>query len=78
MKTYLQSIIYKNTNIDILRLDLLHPDIQGNKYYKLKYNLEEAKAQKKNILLSFGGEYSNHIHALSLAGKVNNYKTIKS
>jgi len=76
LKTYLQSIIYKNTNIDILRLDLLHPDIQGNKYYKLKYNLEEAKAQKKNILLSFGGEYSNHIHALSLAGKVNNYKTI--
>lgn len=59
-----------------MRLDILKPDIQGNKYYKLKYNIIEAKAQNKEILLSFGGEYSNHLHALSLAGKINNLKTI--
>lgn len=76
MNSFLQHINYKETQISVLRLDILHPDIQGNKYYKLKYNLEEALNQNKKILLSFGGEFSNHIHALSLAGKVQNLKTI--
>ncbi|MEL0628096.1 1-aminocyclopropane-1-carboxylate deaminase/D-cysteine desulfhydrase [Psychromonas aquatilis] len=51
----------------VKRDDLLDPDISGNKWRKLKYNL--LYAQKNNIhkLLSFGGAFSNHIHALAAA-----------
>lgn len=50
------------------RDDLIHPTISGNKWRKLKYHLLHAKAQGKQHLLSFGGAYSNHIHALAAAG----------
>ena len=60
----------------MLRLDRIHPRISGNKWYKLKYNLEEAKGQNKNTLLTFGGAYSNHITATAAAGKEYGFKTI--
>ncbi len=63
-------------NLYVLRLDKIHPDISGNKWYKLKYNLEEARKQKKNTLLTFGGAYSNHIAATAAAGKEFGFKTI--
>lgn len=72
----ISNISYKGVKIAILRLDIVQPIIQGNKYYKLKYNLLEAKKENKSILLTFGGEYSNHIHAFALAGKTENFKTI--
>jgi 1-aminocyclopropane-1-carboxylate deaminase len=50
------------------RDDLIHPTISGNKWRKLKHHLLHAKAQGKQHLLSFGGAYSNHIHALAAAG----------
>ncbi|WP_338027666.1 1-aminocyclopropane-1-carboxylate deaminase/D-cysteine desulfhydrase [Aeromonas cavernicola] len=50
------------------RDDLLHPTISGNKWRKLKYHLQHATKQGKQHLLSFGGAYSNHIHALAAAG----------
>lgn len=50
------------------RDDLIHPTISGNKWRKLKYHLQQAQAQGKTHLLSFGGAYSNHIHALAAAG----------
>ena len=60
----------------IKREDLLHPIISGNKWRKLKYNLIEAKIRGLNTLLTFGGAYSNHIHATSFAGKLFGFKTI--
>ncbi|MCF6181685.1 pyridoxal-phosphate dependent enzyme [Lutibacter sp.] len=63
-------------SIFIKREDELHPFISGNKYRKLKYNLEEAAKQKKSTLLTFGGAYSNHIAATSAAGFEHNFKTI--
>jgi 1-aminocyclopropane-1-carboxylate deaminase len=66
----------KNIQLDILRLDLIHPQISGNKWFKLKYNIQEALSNKASGLLSFGGAYSNHIHALAFAGKLFNLKTI--
>ncbi len=33
---------YKNFSIDVLRLDLLHLFYGGNKYFKLKYNIQKA------------------------------------
>lgn len=58
----------KQVKAFVLRLDLIHPSIGGNKFFKLKYNIEQAKAEGKKTILSFGGAYSNHIAALAAAG----------
>ncbi len=60
----------------IKREDLIHPLLSGNKYRKLKYNLARAKLEGKDTILSFGGAYSNHIHALAFACKEHKYKSI--
>ena len=66
----------KGIKLYVLRIDLNHPEISGNKLYKLKYNLEEAKKQGKNTLLTFGGAFSNHIAATAAAGKLAGLNTI--
>ncbi len=53
--------------IIVKREDRNHPRVSGNKWWKLKYNLEEAIRQNKTTLLTFGGAYSNHIYATSAA-----------
>jgi 1-aminocyclopropane-1-carboxylate deaminase len=53
--------------IDMLRLDLLHPHISGNKWFKLKYNIQHAKEAGYNTVLTFGGAYSNHLAATAAA-----------
>lgn len=58
----------RQAHIDVLRLDRLHPFISGNKWYKLKYHLKAALREGKGELLSFGGAYSNHLHALAYTG----------
>ncbi|MDP2088807.1 MAG: pyridoxal-phosphate dependent enzyme [Flavobacteriaceae bacterium] len=60
----------------IKREDLLHPTISGNKYRKLRYNIEEARNLNHKTLLTFGGAYSNHIAAVAAAGKEFDFKTI--
>ncbi|WP_162053585.1 1-aminocyclopropane-1-carboxylate deaminase/D-cysteine desulfhydrase [Pontibacter pamirensis] len=60
----------------IKREDLLHPDISGNKWRKLKYNLQEAEQLQHHTLLTFGGAYSNHIAATAAAGKAFGFKTV--
>jgi 1-aminocyclopropane-1-carboxylate deaminase/D-cysteine desulfhydrase-like pyridoxal-dependent ACC family enzyme len=62
--------------MDLLRLDLIHPLLSGNKWFKLKYSLLQAKEQGISTLLSFGGAYSNHLHALAYAGDRFGFKTI--
>jgi 1-aminocyclopropane-1-carboxylate deaminase len=66
----------KKLELWVMREDMVHPDIPGNKWRKLKYNLQEAKEQHKSALLTFGGAYSNHIAAVAAAGKEFNFKTI--
>ncbi|WP_245879606.1 1-aminocyclopropane-1-carboxylate deaminase/D-cysteine desulfhydrase [Zobellella endophytica] len=53
----------------IKRDDLLHPRISGNKWRKLKYVLRQAVSEQASGLLSFGGAWSNHLHALAAAGQ---------
>jgi 1-aminocyclopropane-1-carboxylate deaminase len=57
------------------RDDLLHPIISGNKWRKLKYSLNHALSLNKNTLISMGGAYSNHLHALAFVGNALNLKT---
>ncbi|MFN8283568.1 MAG: pyridoxal-phosphate dependent enzyme [Chitinophagales bacterium] len=65
-----------NINLFIKRDDLIHPEISGNKWRKLKYNIEHAKQENKDTILTFGGAYSNHITATAAAGKFFDLKTI--
>jgi len=69
-----QSIPYQHIHVDgfeitIKRLDLVHPQISGNKFFKLKYNLLAAQQQGYKKLLTFGGAYSNHIAATAYAAQ---------
>jgi 1-aminocyclopropane-1-carboxylate deaminase len=62
-------------NIEILRDDLIHPLISGNKWRKLKYVIQEAINQNKNEIVTFGGAYSNHLLATAAAGEIFGIKT---
>lgn len=57
----------RGVRVLVKRDDLTHPLISGNKWRKLKYNLVQAREQGCKQLLSFGGAFSNHIHALAAA-----------
>jgi 1-aminocyclopropane-1-carboxylate deaminase len=63
-------------SVAMLRLDLLDPDINGNKYFKLLPNLAAAREAGYRKLLSFGGPWSNHLHALAAAGHRFGFETI--
>ncbi|NME70414.1 1-aminocyclopropane-1-carboxylate deaminase/D-cysteine desulfhydrase [Flammeovirga aprica] len=60
----------------VKRDDLTHPEVSGNKWRKLKYNLLQAKKEGYQKILTFGGAYSNHIHAFAAAGKLYGLDTI--
>jgi len=66
-KVSLPLLDQKKLEVDILRLDKIHPIISGNKWFKLKYNLQQAIAQKKEGIITIGGAYSNHILATAAA-----------
>lgn len=58
------------------RDDLLHPIISGNKWRKLKYILQHALSTGADTIISMGGTYSNHLHALAYTGKLLNISTV--
>lgn len=60
----------------IKREDLNHPFVSGNKWWKLKYNLEQAQREGHNTLLTFGGAYSNHLYATAAAAHELGMKSI--
>ena len=55
---------------------LIHPTVSGNKYRKLKYNLQKAQSEKYKGILTFGGAFSNHIAATAAAGQTLNIPTV--
>ena len=58
------------------RDDLIHPIISGNKWRKLKYILQHVLSVNADTLISMGGAYSNHLHALAFAGQQLGINTI--
>jgi len=60
----------------IKRDDLIHPEISGNKWRKLKWNLENALSLEKQTILTFGGAHSNHIAATASAANLFGLKSI--
>lgn len=63
-------------DVSILREDEIHPFVSGNKFRKLKYVVQDAKAKGLKTLLTFGGAYSNHIAAVAAAGSQLGFRTI--
>ncbi len=63
----ISTLFNKNVSVSVLRLDRLHPVISGNKWFKLRYYLEEAERSGKQHILTFGGAWSNHIAATAEA-----------
>jgi len=55
---------------------LIHPTVSGNKYRKLKYNLQKAQSENYKGILTFGGAFSNHIAATAAAGQALNIPTV--
>ncbi len=72
----INKITYNGYRIGVLRLDLIHPEISGNKWFKLKYNLIQAKKENKDTIITFGGAFSNHIAATASASKLAQLKSI--
>jgi 1-aminocyclopropane-1-carboxylate deaminase len=71
------SSLYKfHTTVDVLRLDLIHSVVSGNKWFKLKEYLKEAQDQNKKAVVTFGGAFSNHIVATAAATKLCGLKSI--
>jgi 1-aminocyclopropane-1-carboxylate deaminase len=65
-----------NIALWIVRADLIHPLASGNKFYKLAPTLEYAKQRNIKHLVSFGGAFSNHIHALALSAQAHGFSSI--
>ena len=62
--------------LTVKRLDLIHPQISGNKFFKLKYNLLAAQQQCFSQVLTFGGAFSNHIAATAFAAQHFGFQSI--
>ncbi|MFY0629811.1 MAG: 1-aminocyclopropane-1-carboxylate deaminase/D-cysteine desulfhydrase [Flavobacteriaceae bacterium] len=75
-EVFLPELQEKNIQLFIKREDTINAEVSGNKFRKLKYNLQKAKDQKKTTLLTFGGAFSNHILATASAGSSSGFKTI--
>lgn len=75
---YLQSALLdeKRVRLYVKRDDLIHPEVSGNKWRKLKYNIIECKRARAFPIISFGGAFSNHIYSLAAAGKIAQVPTL--
>lgn len=67
---------HAGVRVSVKREDLNHPYVSGNKWWKLKYNLEEAIKHGHHTLLTFGGAYSNHLYATAAASHELGLKSI--
>ena len=78
IKPPIQSIPFfgHELKVDLLRLDLIHPIVSGNKFYKLRFYIAEAKEHGFSTVAGFGGPFSNHIVALAYSAKEAGLKSI--
>lgn len=66
----------KKVRVFIKRDDMIHPIVSGNKWRKLKYNIQQAKLEGKNTILTVGGAFSNHLVATAAAANEFSLKSI--
>ncbi|WP_034761298.1 1-aminocyclopropane-1-carboxylate deaminase/D-cysteine desulfhydrase [Chryseobacterium gregarium] len=70
--------VHQNIQLFMKREDLIHPQISGNKYWKLFFNINKYAAGNpvKPYLITFGGAFSNHIAAVSAIGNLAGIPTL--
>jgi 1-aminocyclopropane-1-carboxylate deaminase len=73
---YDEAFAARQVRVFLKRDDLINPELPGNKWRKLKYNLQAAAESGHHTLLTFGGAYSNHIRAVAAAGRHLGFTTI--
>ncbi|HAD10813.1 MAG TPA: 1-aminocyclopropane-1-carboxylate deaminase [Saprospirales bacterium] len=66
----------KDIQLFVKRDDLLHPDIQGSKARKLAPLLDLVKQHFPDGIITFGGAFSNHLHAVAIAGQLFDIPTV--
>ena len=67
---------HRVAGMDMLRLDLLHPVVSGNKWYKLRLNIKHALEGGFKTIVTFGGGFSNHLVATAYAARIFGIKAI--
>lgn len=72
----LPSLSFNDVETSILRLDEWHPIVSGNKWFKLRYYLEDVAIRKAETIATFGGAYSNHLVATAYAVQQAGLKSI--
>lgn len=75
-KITLPIFVDNDIEAEVLRLDKIHPLIPGNKWFKLRYYLDEALRLNKKNIVTFGGAWSNHIIATATMGNLYGLATI--
>jgi len=68
--------IFEGITFHVKRDDLIHPDISGNKWRKLKYNGVKAYENGCDTILTFGGAFSNHLLATARVAQLAGFKSI--
>ena len=70
--------IGKKVRLFIKREDLTHPEISGNKYWKMFYNVKKylEKEVSERKIITFGGAFSNHIAAAGALGRESGIATL--
>jgi len=70
--------IESKVRLFIKREDLTHPEISGNKYWKMFYNVKKylEKEVSERKIITFGGAFSNHIAAAAALGNEFGIKTL--
>ncbi|MGH3841148.1 MAG: 1-aminocyclopropane-1-carboxylate deaminase/D-cysteine desulfhydrase [Pseudonocardiaceae bacterium] len=71
-----ERVASRGVRLYLKRDDLIHAELPGNKWRKLKYNIGAARDQGISTLLTFGGAYSNHVKATAAAGHYFDFSTI--
>ncbi|PJE56938.1 1-aminocyclopropane-1-carboxylate deaminase/D-cysteine desulfhydrase [Marinomonas sp. BSi20584] len=62
--------------LDIYRGDLEHPNAPGNKWHKLQHHLKAAEKQNASVIATFGGPFSNHLHAFGMTLRTLPFKAV--
>lgn len=74
----LKDVVFEEAAVKVFvkRDDLIHSEVSGNKWRKLKYNLTGLPGGKPGAVITFGGAYSNHLAALASLGHIEGIRTI--
>ena len=72
----LDSLKEFDVSLHVKRDDLIHDVVSGNKLFKLHYHLQNIQEQHKQVLITFGGAFSNHLHATAYVGRQLGIRTV--